>query len=208
MLPPWGSLFFHKSEILLFFFLTIPIFFPFFLHISSTYRLFSKRYVPPVWTPNGIQSPKEEHHWRLGKYIWAGRFANYYAVCTSLPSHNCSFAFEFSWVFNFCRDTPFPHLHIAIRHLIQKKKKKKITFPPAKSHTACVPVPEPYFAENRRSWDLPGNTKIIKSSIKTWNSNELSRLLSQAIFLPESSQVGSQAQPCPARRGEGYQFWT
>lgn len=150
------------------------------------------------------RAPKEEHHWRLGKCIRAGRFANYYAVCTSLPSHNCSFAIEFSWVFNFLCDTPFPHLHIAICHL----KKKKITFLPAKTCTACFPVPESYFVENRRSWDLPGNTKIIKSSIKTWNSNELSRLLSQAIFLSESSQVGSQAQPCPARCGEGYQFWT
>lgn len=52
----------------------------------------------------------------------------------------------------------------------------------------------------------PGNTKTINSNIKPWNSNEFSRLLSQTVFLPASSQVGSQAQPCPACCGEGYQF--
>lgn len=172
----------------------------FFLHILSTSSLFSNCYAPPICMLNEIQSPKEENHWRLGKYIWAGRFANYYAVCTSLPSHNCSFAIEFSWVFNFPCDSPFPHLHTAICHL------KRNHFPACQ--TPYFPVPESYLVEHGRSWDLPGNTKIIESNIKTWNSNELSRLLSQAIFLPASSQVGSQAQPCPARCGEGYQFWT
>lgn len=42
---------------------------------------------------------------------------------------------------------------------------------------------------------MPGKTKIIQSSIQTRNSNELSRLLAQAIFLAESSRAGSGALP-------------
>lgn len=202
--PPWGSLFFHNLMIFTSFFpLKIRRLCFFSFTFCPRIALFSNCYTHPTYMRKEIQSPKEEHHWRLGKYIWAGRFANYYAVCTSLPSQNCSFAIKFSWVFNFLRDIPSStssHCHNPL--------KKKITFLPAKNHTACFPIPESSSVENRRSWDLPGNTKTIKSSIKTWNSNELSRLLSQAIFLPESSQVGSQAQPCPARRSEGYQFWT
>lgn len=120
MLPPWGSLFFYSlmtSHQICNFLIFLSqdnqiMFFPsYFVH-----REFIQR-APAICMPNEIQSPKEEHHWRPGKYMWVGRFANYYAVCTSLPSHNCSFAIEFSWVFNFLCDIPFPHLHIAICHL-------------------------------------------------------------------------------------------
>lgn len=134
--------------------------------------------------PNEIQSPKEEHHWRLGKYIRAGRLANYYAVCTSLPSHNCSFAIEFSWIFNFLRDIPFPHLHIAICHL------KKSLFCLPKMIQACFPVPESYFVENRRSWDLPGNTKIIKSSIKTWIQMNCPGYFHKPFFFQKAAKLG------------------
>lgn len=86
--------FYTKSVILWFFFFPLRYTEYFFFPFTFCWPIFYLATAIPL--PFGCQmkyrAPRKNNTGGLGNTDGAGRFANYYAVCTSLTSHNCSFA--------------------------------------------------------------------------------------------------------------------
>lgn len=109
----------------------------FFLCILSTLFSNCSSHLCAEWNPE-LQGRAPPKAWEIQ------RFANGYAVCTSLPPPNCSLAIEFSWVFNFLHDNPapIPTLPFAIsRKQTKKPTNKKNHF--SACQNLCFPTPEP-----------------------------------------------------------------